>query len=89
VGGRTIGKVRIESIKERIPVSRPMIQPAVRIPKTKHKAVATMPVFRDIYSGLQSSVFNISIIDCDMVFLLLVCNNQNLFTNSFIIKKTI
>ncbi len=49
-----MGKVRIESTTALTPLFLPMTQPAVNIPRTKQSKVATMPVFKEIKSGLQS-----------------------------------
>ena len=56
-----MGKVRMESTTALTPLLLPMTHPAVNIPRTKQIRVATMPVFKEIKSGLQSSDFKMSV----------------------------
>ena len=67
VGGITNGSVRTESIRARVPLRRPMIHPAARMPRKKHRIVAASPVVREISRGLQSSFCKNAVISLSII----------------------
>ena len=62
VGGSTMGRVRIPSMTAFFPGDAFTALRAANIPRKNEITVATIPVFMDIYKGLQSRSFKISMI---------------------------
>lgn len=61
VGGITIGSVKIPSSTAFFPGEAFTAFPAANIPRKNEITVAATPVFKEIYRGLQSRFFNISV----------------------------